>query len=196
MEDPIDKFTHWLNEAKSNKAIIEPTAMTVATATAAGKPSARILLLKSHDKRGFVFFTNLESRKSDEIKANPFAALCFYWMALDKQIRIEGKIEPASDAEADAYFASRHRESRIGAWSSKQSRPLSSREELMQAVSENTKKFEGQDVPRPPFWSGWRVVPEVIEFWQQNDFRLHDREIYTRIFTSTSEAWKTSKLYP
>ena len=196
MEDPIDKFTHWLNEAKSNKAIIEPTAMTVATATAAGKPSARILLLKSHDKRGFVFFTNLESRKSDEIKANPFAAICFYWMALDKQIRIEGKIEPASDAEADAYFASRHRESRIGAWSSKQSRPLSSREELMQAVSENTKKFEGQDVPRPPFWSGWRVVPEVIEFWQQNDFRLHDREIYTRIFTSTGEAWKTSKLYP
>lgn len=189
---PIDQFTQWLEEAKNTATITEPTAMTLATTTPAGKPSARIVLLKAHDKRGFVFYTNLESRKSGEIKSNPYAALCFYWMALDRQIRIEGKIEAVSDAEADAYFASRYRESRIGAWSSKQSRPLSSRDELMQAVADNTAKFEGQEVPRPPFWSGWRVVPSSIEFWQQSDFRLHDREV----FTLDGDVWKTHKLYP
>ena len=192
MTEPIKKFSEWLALAKSTPAITEPTAMTLATTTPAGKPSARIVLLKAHDERGFVFYTNLESRKSVEIKSNPYVALCFYWMALDKQIRIEGTIEAVSDVEADAYFASRYRESRIGAWSSKQSHPLSSRDELIQAITENTKKFEGLDVPRPPFWSGWRVVPEVIEFWQQIDFRLHDRDVFTR----SESGWITHKLYP
>lgn len=192
MMEPIKRFSEWLALAKSTPAITEPTAMTLATTTPAGRPSARVVLLKAHDERGFVFYTNLESRKSEEIKSNPYVALCFYWMALDKQIRIEGKIEPVSAAEADAYFASRYRESRIGAWSSQQSRPLASREELLQAIEENTKKFAGGDVPRPPFWSGWRVVPDVIEFWQQIDFRLHDRNVFTR----SGDTWTTQKLYP
>src|SRR5262249_50398351 len=145
-----------------------------------GKPSARIVLLKAFDERGFVFYTNLESRKSREIKANPFAALCFYWMPLDLQVRIEGKIEQVSDAEADAYFATRPRESQIGAWSSLQSRPLDSRDSLVKAVAENTKRFEGKPVPCPPHWSGWRVVPEKIEFWQQGTARLHEREVFMR----------------
>jgi len=192
MTNPFDQFSDWLQLAKNTKAITEPTAMTLATATPAGKPSARIVLLKAHDERGFVFYTNLESRKSAEIKANPHVALCFWWMALERQIRIEGRIEAVSEEEANVYFASRHRESRIGAWSSQQSRPLENREELVQAVNENTEKFEGKDVPRPPFWSGWRVVPEVMEFWQQSDFRLHDREVFTR----HGDHWHITKLYP
>lgn len=166
--------------------------MTLATVDSKGQPSARIVLLKAFDERGFVFYTNLDSRKSREMKQNSKAALCFYWMPLERQVRIEGKVEPVSAAEADAYFATRPRESRIGAWSSKQSSPLDSRDTLVRAVAETTKKFEGQDVPRPEFWSGWRVIPETIEFWQQGESRLHDREVYTR----TGGGWTVNRLYP
>ncbi len=193
MLDPIALFSEWLNAAKIHPAITEPTAMCLATADAKGVPSARIVLLKGHDVSGFTFFTNLESRKSDEIKANAKASLCFYWMALERQVRIEGDVVAVSDAESDAYYASRARESRIGAWSSKQSRPLEKREDLLNAVAENTAKYKGKDVPRPPFWSGWRVVPNRIEFWQQSDFRLHDRTVYER---NAKGSWDIGKLYP
>ena len=189
-QKPIEQFADWLEQAKAEKSIKEPTAMTLATATTVGKPSARIVLLKNHDERGFVFYTNLESRKSEEIKANPYAALCFHWMPLEKQVRVEGRIEPVSVEEADAYFASRPRESRIGAWASKQSRTLPHRGALM--LAEYTAKFLGREVPRPPFWSGWRVVPDRIEFWQQSAFRLHDREVFTRV----GQGWDVEKLYP
>jgi pyridoxamine 5'-phosphate oxidase len=193
MSDPFVLFSKWLEAAKAHPAITEPTAMCLATADGNAMPSARIVLLKWHDARGFVFYTNFESRKSAEIKTNPHVALCFWWMALERQVRIEGEIVPVSDAEADAYYASRHRESRIGAWSSRQSQPLGSREELVAAVEANEARFEGKDVPRPPFWSGWRVVPRVIEFWQQSEFRLHDRDVYTR---NASGGWDIGKLYP
>src|SRR5688500_2424152 len=166
MPSPIEKFSQWLEEARKHKTINEPTAMSLATANAQGQPSVRIVLLKSFDERGFVFYTNLESRKSDDIRSNPKAAINFYWMPLEKQVRAEGRIEPVSDAEADAYFATRPRERQIGAWSSKQSRPLGNRNMLVQAIKENTKKVEGGPVPRPPFWSGWRLVPDTVEFWQ------------------------------
>jgi pyridoxamine 5'-phosphate oxidase len=190
-QDPIEKFSQWLEEAK-NTGMKEPTAMTVATATPAGKPSARILLLKGVDKRGFVFYSNRESRKGGELAANQQVALCFYWMPLGKQVRVEGSVAPVSAEEADAYFASRHRDSRIGAWASKQSRPLASREELVHRIEEYTKKFEGKDVPRPEYWIGWRLVPERIEFWAERPYRLHDREVYAR----KGNNWQVSKLYP
>ncbi len=189
---PITQFEAWLSDAKACKAITEPTAMSLATVGAGGKPSARIVLLKAIDERGFVFYTNLESRKSNEIKSNPNAALCFYWMPLDRQVRIEGRVEPVSKEEADAYFASRARESCIGAWASQQSRPLSSRNVLVKAVASFTAKFAGKDVPRPDFWSGWRLVPEMIEFWQQGEARLHEREVYTR----DGKGWEITRLYP
>ena len=194
MSDPFARFSEWLEAAKAHPAITEPTAMCLATADRNAMPSARIVLLKAHDERGFVFYTNLESRKSTEIKANPHAALCFWWMALERQIRIEGNLLPVSDDEADAYYASRHRESRIGAWSSKQSQPLANREELLATVEANEARFKGkEEIPRPPFWSGWRVVPNQIEFWQQGEFRLHDREVFTR---NARGEWECGKLYP
>ncbi len=191
-ENPIKKFSAWLEEAKKQPSIAEPTAMALATATRGGIPSVRIVLLKGLDERGFVFYTNLESRKSAELKENPNAALCFYWMELNRQVRIEGKIEQVSAAQADAYFATRARDSQIGAWSSKQSQLLPERADLLQAISDNMAKFDGKKVPRPPFWSGWRVVPEKIEFWQQGDFRLHERELFTR----SKNGWETYSLYP
>lgn len=193
MRDPIALFSEWLDAAKAHSGIIEPIGMTLATADKNGMPSARIVLLKEHDARGFVFYTNLNSRKSCEIKENPHVSLCFWWAALERQVRIEGEIAPVSQEEADAYYASRPRESRIGAWSSKQSQPLSGREELLEAVEANTKRFEGKDVPRPEFWGGWRVVPRRIEFWQQNAFRLHDREVFTR---RADGGWDCGMVYP
>jgi len=192
MSQPIALFSEWLTEARQQKSIAEPTAMSLATVNGNGQPSVRIVLLKAHDERGFVFYTNLESRKSDDIRGNPKAALCFHWMPLEKQVRIEGHLEAVSDAEADAYFATRPRESQIGAWSSQQSRPLDSRDTLVQRITENTKKFEGKPVPRPHFWSGWRLVPDVIEFWEQGAFRLHDRALYTR----SASGWSVARLYP
>lgn len=190
--DPTARFQEWLEKAKATPAIAEPTAMCLATATAAGTPSARMVLLKEADARGFVFYTNLESRKGGELAENPRVALVFYWQPLDRQVRVEGKATPVSPEEADAYFASRPRESRIGAWASKQSRPLSGMMELMKRVAEYTAKHALGEVPRPPYWSGFRVVPERIEFWQAGAFRLHEREVYIR----EGEAWRVEKLYP
>ena len=190
---PIERFSEWLEEAKAVPGMTEPTAMTLATVDGQGRPSARIVLLKGHDERGFVFYTNSESRKGGELKGNPHVALCFYWMALERQVRIEGTVTPVLGAEADAYFASRRRESRIGAWASQQSRPLESAEALQRAVAEQTARFEGQEVPRPAHWYGWRVAPERIEFWQQGDFRIHDRQVYSR---NASGGWDMQLLYP
>lgn len=190
--DPITQFSHWLEEAQRHKGIIEPTAACLATADLDGKPSARMVLVKAADSQGFVFYTNMDSRKSRELRQNPKAALCFYWMPLRRQVRIEGTIEPVSAAEADAYFATRPRDSRIGAWASKQSQPMENPAALQQAVAARTAEFEGQEVPRPEFWSGWRIVPDSIEFWQQGEFRLHERELYTR----SEQGWKRGQLYP
>lgn len=191
MNDPIKKFADWFGQVQS-AGIKEPTAMTLATATAAGMPSARIVLLKAYDARGFVFYTNLASRKGEEMAANPHAALMFYWPALDKQVRIEGTLSPVSDAEADAYFASRERHRQAGAWASLQSQPLDARETLVARVNAIEKKYEGKDIPRPPHWSGTRLAPARLEFWHQRDARLHDREVYTR----TGDGWSHTLLYP
>ncbi len=189
--DPFALFTNWFDEACAHQGIKEPTAMCLATA-AEGIPSNRMVLLKDHDKQGFVFYTNLESRKSNEIKTGGFAALCFYWSALDKQIRIVGRVEPVEDTLADAYFASRSRGKQLGAWASRQSQPMEHRDALEQRVAELEKQFEGQAIPRPPHWSGWRVVPHEIEFWHQKEFRLHER----MKFMMVEGEWKKDILYP
>ncbi len=193
MTDPILRFNEWWQEVKNTPAIIEPTAMALATATPSAAPSVRIVLLKDCDAKGFTFFTNAESRKGDELKANPQAALCFYWMPLKRQVRVEGRIEKVSDEESDAYYSTRARGSQIGAWASIQSRPLDARETFEKRIAEFTEKFEGQIVPRPAHWHGWRLVPTVIEFWTERPFRLHDREIYTR---NAQNDWDISRLYP
>lgn len=192
MTDPIAQFSQWLEMAKKEKTIPEPTAMCLATAGKDARPSARMVLLKHFDTRGFVFFTNMESRKSHEIRDNAHAALCFYWGQITRQVRVEGTVERVGDAEADSYFSTRPRDSNIGCWASKQSEPLDDREMLVQAVHDYNKKFAGQDVPRPPFWSGWRVIPEAIEFWEQGEHRLHERELFVR----HGHGWTVKKLYP
>lgn len=190
--DPITLFSTWLNQARRHVGIIEPTAACLATAGKDGRPSARIVLIKQADAEGFVFYTNMDSRKGQELKDNPKAALCFYWMPLRRQVRVEGIVEQVSDAEADAYFATRPRESQIGAWASKQSQRLEDRDELLKAAAATQDRFENQPVPRPPFWSGWRLVPDAIEFWQQGDFRLHERELYIK----KAQRWEMEILYP
>lgn len=192
MENPLELFTEWLNAAKACAAIREPTAMTLATASKDGTPSARVVLLKQHDAEGFVFYTNLNSRKSAELKANPKAALCFYWMPLDKQVRIEGTVTAVDAKLADAYFASRDRNKQAGAWASLQSQTLASRPELVTRLAEIEAAYEGKPIPRPPHWSGWRVSPASIEFWEQGDFRLHTRDLYTR----RGDGWSHTLLYP
>lgn len=189
--EPIERFREQLEKALKSD-IFEPTAMSLATADASGRVSARMVLLKGVDERGFVFFTNLESRKATDIAENPSAALCFFWPALETQVRVEGRVEPVADGEADEYFASRPRGSQVGAWSSPQSRPLPSREELETRVAETEARYAGADIPRPPFWSGLRVVPERIEFWWGRPSRLHDREVYVR----EGEGWRVDRLYP
>lgn len=166
--------------------------MTLATATATGAPSARIVLLKAYDERGFVFYTNFTSRKGAEFLENPKAALVFYWAPLDKQVRIEGTLSPVSDAEADAYFASRERHRQAGAWASLQSQPLDKRETLLARVEEIEAQYKGRDIPRPPHWTGMRLAPQRIEFWHQRDARLHDREVFTR----SGQGWEHTLLYP
>lgn len=190
--DPLSLFKDWFEQAERNTAIKEPSAMALATASKDAIPSVRMVLLKQYDERGFTFFTNMESNKSRDLMQNPKASLCFYWMPLDKQVRISGRVEKASEAEADAYFASRSREKQIGAWSSQQSRILPSQEELRKRVLENEKSFEGKDIPRPDFWAGWRLIPDEMEFWLQRDFRLHERAI----FKSDGSGWKKDWLYP
>lgn len=193
MHTPIHKFSEWFAAAKACATLREPTAMTLATATASGIPSARIVLLKDHGEHGFVFYTNHTSRKSHEILENPHAALCFYWMPLDRQVRVEGTIARVADAVADAYFMSRPRTRQIGAWASLQSQPLDRRETLDARVDQLTASYEGKPIPRPPHWSGWQLTPRSIEFWEQSEARLHTREIYTR---DASGLWQHSLLYP
>ena len=192
--DPIEEFRALFAQAHAvdRARLPDPTAMSLATVGADGAPSVRIVLLKGVDERGFVFYTNLDSRKGRELRATPRAALCFYWAALDTQIRIEGTVEPVSDAEADAYFASRARESQIGAWASQQSQDLSSMDELRARVAEVEARFADQPVPRPPHWSGRRVRPSSIEFWHAGDFRLHER----RRFERDGDGWRMRRLFP
>lgn len=189
--DPFALFAEWMAEAEASE-INDANAMTLATATADGVPSARMVLLKGIDDRGFVFYTNLDSRKGGELAANPRAALCFHWKSLRRQVRVTGAVEPVSDAEADAYFKSRPRGSRIGAWASRQSQPLASRGELIAEVARHTARFGIGGIPRPPNWSGFCVVPDTIEFWRDRPFRLHDRLVYSRV----EGGWRTKRLFP
>ncbi|MEE8189210.1 MAG: pyridoxamine 5'-phosphate oxidase [Kiloniellales bacterium] len=190
-EDPIAAFSAWLEEAEASEPR-DANAMTVASLGADGMPSARMVLLKGVDARGFVFYTNFESRKGGELLAHPKAALLFYWKSLGRQVRIEGEVEVVSDEEADAYFPSRPRAARIGAWASDQSRPMEGRFALEKRVAEYGLKYAVGEVPRPPHWSGFRVIPRAIEFWQEGRFRLHQRLVYYR----EGDAWRTERLYP
>ncbi len=184
--DPIAQFSSWYRDAEASE-VKNPGAMTLATATPEGRPSARMMLLKGHGADGFVFYTNLNSGKAAELAANPHVALCFYWKTLARQVRIEGRVEPVSDDQADAYFASRAHGSQIGAWASDQSKPLASRALLENRAEEYEAKFAAGDMSRPPFWSGYRVVPESIEFWTERDDRLHDRQLFER---TADGAWR------
>jgi pyridoxamine 5'-phosphate oxidase len=180
VEDPIQIFGQLYQQAVQSIPV-DPNAMVLSTVGRDGRPSSRVVLLKGFDARGFTFYTNLESRKGRELKENPFAALCFHWRPLEKQVRIEGKVEPVSDAEADAYFASRARGSQVGAWASHQSAPLESREVLEARAAEVDARYAGTAVPRPPHWSGLRVVPDRIEFWSSRASRLHARVLYRKV---------------
>ncbi|HEU6452458.1 MAG TPA: pyridoxamine 5'-phosphate oxidase [Gemmatimonadaceae bacterium] len=193
-DDPIERFRSLLAEAEAieRSVLPEPTAMMLGSVGDDGRPSLRVVLLKSVDERGFVFYTNYESRKGRELLAHPEAALCFHWQPLERQVRIEGHAEPVAPEEADAYFATRARLSQIGAWASRQSRPLSSDAELDERVREMEARFAGGTVPRPPHWSGFRVVPRRIEFWRNRAFRLHERLVYER----EGESWRVTRLYP
>jgi pyridoxamine 5'-phosphate oxidase len=196
MTDPFALFSAWFEEATASEPN-DPNAMCLATATPGAAPSARMVLLKGLDGpgvpgRGFVFYTNLDSRKGGELAANPQVALLFHWKTLGRQVRVEGRAAPVPDAEADAYYATRARMSRIGAWASRQSRPLASRDELEAAVEAFDSRFPGEDIPRPSHWSGFRVTPARIEFWRDMPFRLHERTV----FEADGEGWRSGHLYP
>ena len=193
-DDPIARFRELLAEAQRlpPTQLPEPTAFALATADERGHPSVRIVLLKHVDDRGFVFYTNVESRKGCELLASRQAALCFHWQPLEVQVRVEGRAEPVTDAEADAYFASRARGSQIGAWASEQSRELRASGDLDARVAEAERRFAGKVVSRPPYWSGFRVVPDRIEFWKSMPSRLHVRDLYTR----RGDGWNVHQLYP
>lgn len=188
--EPLAPFRRWFAEAGAIER--DAHAMALATATPDGVPALRFVLLKGFDERGFVFYTNLESRKAEELSANPRAALCFFWVSLRRQVRIEGRAEPATAAEADAYFASRPRDSQVGAWASAQSRPLDERARLEEETKAFARRFAERAVSRPPFWSGFRIVPARVEFWQERPSRLHDRWLYSR----EGETWRRTRLYP
>ncbi|HEX8392578.1 MAG TPA: pyridoxamine 5'-phosphate oxidase [Longimicrobium sp.] len=192
--EPFRRFGEWMERVLAAQ-VKEPTAMSLATADEGGRPSNRMVLLKGFDERGFVFYTNLESRKGRELAANPHAALCLFWQPLELQVRIEGAVEAVSAQEADEYYNSRARGSRIGAWASTQSRPLASYDELMRRVEEFEARFAEGDIPRPPHWSGFRVVPERIEFWQGRASRLHERERFDRDPAHPGR-WRVQNLYP
>lgn len=189
---PFDQFGIWMKEAEATE-INDANAMVVATATLDGRPSLRTVLLKGVDARGFVFYTNKGSRKGEELSANPNISLLFYWKSLHRQIRIEGKTEDVTDAEADAYFASRLRISRLGAHASMQSRPLPSRAVLEDRLAEAEARYPGNDIPRPEYWSGYRVIPAYFEFWQDMPFRLHDRIVYK---LGSNGEWIQTRLFP
>ena len=188
----INLFANWFDEAQKNPQIVEPTAMCLSTVDSQNKPSSRMVLLKKFDERGFCFFTNLTSRKAAQLANNKNVALCFYWGALGRQVRIEGEVEDVSQKEADDYFSSRRRESQIGAWASKQSQEMAGDEEFQNRITQAQKDFAGREVARPPFWSGFRCVPQKIEFWEEGEFRLHQRTVYKK----ADGLWKISKLYP
>ena len=189
--DPFALFAAWFAEAKAAEPN-DAEAMALATADSAGCPSVRMVLLKGHGAEGFDFYTNLDSRKGEELAANASAALLFHWKSLRRQVRIDGPVELLPAAEADAYFATRTRDSQLGAWASDQSRPLDSRETFEQRYEDARARFEGQDVPRPPRWGGYRLVPERIEFWSDRPHRLHER----RLFTRAANGWDEGLLYP
>ena len=191
MTDPFALFDAWFAQARASERN-DPNAMALATADARGRPSVRMVLLKGHGPDGFVFYTNREGRKAADLDANPHAALLFHWKSLRRQVRIEGAVSLASDAESDAYFASRSRDSQLGAWASEQSRPLDARATFERRVAAAAAKFEGQPVPRPAHWGGYRVTPHTIEFWQDREARLHKR----RVFARTGDAWTEGLLYP
>ena len=196
--DPYAHFEAWLAEAQQSEPN-DPNAMAIATADADGLPNLRMVLLKGHDADGFVFYTNFESAKGRELLAHPKAAALFHWKSLRRQVRIRGPVSVVSDAEADAYFASRPRDSRIGAWASAQSRPLQGRFELEAQVAKFAAKYAIGDVPRPPHWSGFRIAPISIEFWADRPFRLHDRLVYRRDAAGNAGqngGWTTERLYP
>jgi pyridoxamine 5'-phosphate oxidase len=190
--EPLGLFLEWLADARKTEPN-DANAMALATVDADGKPDCRIVLLKDVDARGFTFYSNRESAKGEALAAHPVAALLFHWKSLRRQVRVRGRVEPVSPEEADAYFASRARESRIGAWASEQSRPLESREALELAVARETARFEGQEVPRPERWTGWRVIPDSVEFWRDRPFRLHDRLRFDR---DDGQGWTRVRLQP
>jgi pyridoxamine 5'-phosphate oxidase len=190
--EPIRLFGEWLDEATKSEPN-DPNGVALATVDADGMPDVRMVLLKGFDEAGFVFYTNFESAKGREILGSMKAAMCFHWKSLRRQVRLRGPVEVVSDAEADAYFATRPRGSRIGAWASKQSRPLESRFALEKAVADYTLKHPVGAIPRPPYWSGFRIVPQTIEFWQNGLFRLHDRIVFSR---SQAGGWDKTRLYP
>ena len=189
--DPFQLFDTWFAEARASEPN-DSNAMALATVDAAGQPSVRMVLLKGHGPDGFVFYTNRESRKAGDLAAVPKAALLFHWKSLRRQIRIEGAVSRVSDAESDAYFASRSRDSQLGAWASDQSRPLDARATFEARYEEARARFEGGEVPRPPHWGGYRVAPSAIEFWQDREHRLHER----RLFVREGDAWSEGLLYP
>ncbi len=189
--DPFEQFRVWLDDALRTAGIVEPNAMSVATVGPGGRPSARIVLLRQWDSRGFVFFSNYESRKGAELIVHPYAALLFWWGALERQIRIEGTVERILEVESDAYFATRPRGHRLSAWASRQSAVVASRDALQLAMTEAEARFPG-DVPRPPFWGGYRVVPDRFEFWQGRPNRVHDRIVYER----NGDGWELARLAP
>lgn len=190
-QDPIDLFAAWFNEAKVSPM---PEAMALATASRDLMPSVRMVLMKQFDHDGLVFYTNMTSAKARDLQENPQACACFHWDALKRQVRVAGRVERVSDAEADAYFASRPRESQLGAWASLQSQPMKARSEFEARLEQVTRQYEGKTIPRPPHWSGFRIVPSSIEFWTDRPFRLHDRLVYTR--KNPQDAWTTQILYP
>jgi pyridoxamine 5'-phosphate oxidase len=192
-EEPFALFSAWLKDATASEPR-DPTAMTLATVDGDGMPNARMVLLKGFDGRGFVFYTNMESQKGRELDGQHKAALVFHWKSLNRQVRIRGGVEHVSDAEADAYFATRPKGAQIGAWASKQSSPLESRFAFEKAVAVQTAKYAIGEVPRPPYWSGYRIVPLAIEFWHDRPFRLHDRIVFRRETLDT--AWRKTRLYP
>ncbi|MBC6440109.1 MAG: pyridoxamine 5'-phosphate oxidase [Rhodospirillales bacterium] len=202
---PLDVFSEWYGEA-ANCGLQEPTAVALATADSDGQPSLRMVLLKGFGPDGFVFYTNCESRKGRELLANPKAALCFHWMPLERQVRVQGRVEQVSDGEADAYFASRARASQIGAWASRQSRPMATPRELEKNVARMALRFNLGSVPRPPCWSGFRIVPHLIEFWTGKPFRLHERIVFSRdgardgtrdgAHNGDGASWTAERLFP
>ncbi len=190
--NPFEQFKTWFNQALAAQ-LPEPNAMTIASATTDGKPYARIVLLKDYDERGFVFYTNYESHKGQQLVQNPWGAIAFWWTQLERQVRIEGRVEKVSELESDEYFQSRPKGSQLGAWASNQSQVIDSREVLERRLEQLKEEYENKQVPRPPHWGGFRVIPDEIEFWQGRPSRLHDRLLYRR---SEDGTWKIQRLAP